>query len=452
MSENVNVSSDPITANIASGFAALDEPVETQQAEDTAEAEPTETPAAPETEVPETTTETTETAEATETIEDEGSEAEIEYPESEEALKARLNNKAIPLKVISEMYRYAEQASTGQATIEKLGGEPFIEPLTKIATALQNADGSPQSYQPFFEGVLEAAGETALQRVCGQSVYMAFAQAENWKNNPETAEFGEALSLIAEAAVNERFGTDTATVRSALELNTLGWSDKIASWSELYAKDPVDAEGVIYDQVMEMLETQHDPKLKAAQERAIAAERALQERQEKKSAVTADPQQDDTTAYSDYAAQAVKATLDKVILKNSPLRDMDTDNPEMKAYKNSLRKNLETQVLNTLQADKKLAKGFAQGQHHTSVYKQSFVTALDKALADSKSDRITAEKMLATLYGKSHNGQLASKAKTAAASPSASPTVPTNFADKRTPKTQGDILKDLEQGFTQFAS
>jgi len=83
---------------------------------------------------------------------------------------------------------YSEQAAEAtqknEEILTQLGGEPFIAPLGKIASALHSEDADPAAFQSFFEGIADAAGDKALLKVLGQSIYMGFVQSEAWKNNP----------------------------------------------------------------------------------------------------------------------------------------------------------------------------------------------------------------------------------------------------------------------------
>lgn len=347
----------------------------------------------------------------------------------------------------------SEQAREATETVNKvmsaIGGDMFVEPLAKMAEGLQSDD--PAAMQKYFEGIVDLGGEEALTKNIGQAIWMGFTQAEEWAKNPETAEFGKALIEMSNTAIEQRFGVNSDRIRQMAEFDKLGWNDKFQQWVEKYATAPEDLVD-IWDEFEQMLQVQNDPIKRAQAEKIIALEKSQQEAKAEQKQEAAKPV--DNSAFNDYATKAIGTVNEQVYWKDSPLLDHKDDTPEMKETKAFFRSALNQQAAQAFQANanrSRLASGFRDGKSGTAVYQKTLTDALDEALQKTAPDLAKAEKILASLYGKTRNAKLVAQNTTVnqpAPTPQvpATPTVPTNFAPTGI-KTDDQILGDLEQAF-----
>lgn len=364
---------------------------------------------------------------------------------------ARSNTKG--LRALAAKYSVAAQEATqkNDEILTQLGGEPFIAPLGKIASALHSEDADPAAFQTFFEGIADAAGDKALLKVLGQSIYMGFVQSEAWRNNPATKEFGQGLHSMIEDAVQQRFGVPLDRLAKSAEWDKIGLPDKFQTWVERYGEDP-DSLSDIWDEFEETLQINNNPKLKALAEENAALKRQKEAEPEVKSVVDTQVE----SRYNEYASLAVETVLDKVMWKDSPLKDLDTDTPEIKEYKGLFRTALANSTVQALQknpARDRLLAGFREGKQQTAVYQTALTTALDEALKVTSKDQLTAEKILTALYGKTRNAKLVTPPTTNGTTPPPpqAPTVPTNFAPPAGQvKDKAQIVDELTQAFADF--
>lgn len=449
------IAGDPITQNLAGAFAALDvdntaapveEPVVEEPKVETPE-EPTEEPPAPE-EKPED-----EKGEEGDTPDEpEASVDEDYYPESADELKAKWP-RAVPLHVIEQANQWAQEAKEG-AEIKAKIGEAFIEPVSKMVEAMRSDDDDPNSYVPFMEGVVDAAGESGLAKVISHSLYVGLVKAKDWIANPETAEFGKELNRRADAFLEMRFGLPADRIEKATDWDKDGSLDKIIALLESEYKDEdgdfdeiklLDAAKVLYNEVRSI---RNDPvKKKLAEENA-----ALRRQPEKPIQVE---ERADESEFVDYLGTVCDRVLTEIIPKNSPLIELKDDSDEIKETKQTLRDQLADKMRFTLQKSKSrvpLLDGYKKGQQRTSVYQDKLVNAFaTEVVPVINAERLRAEKLIAAAYGKTRNAQLAKKATPPSPPPPAQePTVPTNFQPAQTRPTTAQIDKRLSDAFANL--
>lgn len=443
---------DPITQMLTGAFAEQDAPPAPVDQEPAAP-EPVEEPAVPD-EAPEAAPDEIKTDE--ETVPDDEAEAgnegdepgesdddnpdeELDYP-TEDELKARLP-RAVPLKVVRQFARYVDEAREGTEMKTALGGSPFIQPLAKISEALRSTDTKPEAFVPFFTGIMEAAGDEALSKVIGQSIYMGFVQGPEWANNPETKEFGDKLHEMADKAVQMRFGTTIEEMERATSFARDGSLDKVLGWIEdgyVSSEDLAELKAIRSDPVKQRL-SEENLALKRQQEKPAAEVKPTQD-------------QEGDAAFTSHIGSAVDNVLDDVVLKSSPLREDKSDSPELKEHKayfrNALAQKAREAVARSAE-NAKLQTGFRQGKQRTAVYQSDLATLfLEKILPDIDKDRQQAEQIISQLYGKTRNAQLKAKETVNGNTPAAPPaalTVPTDFKPQANgTKSIREIEKDLE--------
>lgn len=315
-------------------------------------------------------------------------------PEEIEAKFARSNTK----EGRAYMAQVSEVARQGQEIVTKLGGEPFIEPLAIMSTALQ--DPTPENLNQFYVGITEAAGVETLVSILAQAVYMGFTKADDWAANPATADFGGAVQQIVEDAVQHRFGVSSERLQKMAEWEAVGWFDKLDEW--------VQNNYVPQSDLDEMLEINQNPTL-----RKLAEENQALKKATKSSA-------DDTTkesvpveaAFSNFASEKVTTALHELAWAKSPLLDAKTDSAEAKQAKEFFRAALERDAMEEFKkatAGSKLQKDFNLGKASTAVYRTDLTKALNAMIAATKPQTDMAEKILAKLYGTTRNAQLLPK-------------------------------------------
>lgn len=387
------------------------------------------------------------------TDEGELSDADADYvPKDVEDLKATWP-RSVPLNRINQAMVWADGYKQGKETLEKIGGEPFVEPLSKMSTALRDASDNPLAYHPFFEGIIDAGGDEALRKVIGQSVYMAFKQAVEWQSDPATQAWGEELLKIRDTALQERFNTTPDRLDVAVSWDADGSIDKIdqflkAEYNDEYGSFDENkfftAAKSWYDEVKAI---RSDPVKQKLAEENTALRRQQEKPADEKKAVS---DKTNEKGFHEYAEGEVEKALNNIVWKSSPLKDAEGDTAEMKKTKAFYRGSLIQSALRHITDKAELRKGYSDGRHRTAVYASDLATALDAAIRATNADKLTAEENIASLYGKQRNPKLASKTENGnppPAIPPATPTVPTDFKPKAGEKSIADIEKDLAAAF-----
>lgn len=450
---------DPVVDRLTASFAALEEPTQVDNPSEPEKVEviPDETV---KTEEPEKEEAKTDEVETPEDAEEEGKEEDIPvaYPESVDELKANWP-RAVPLKVIDQAYQWSVEAKEGKDAIASLGGEHWLPPLTQVVTALRDADDPhqpPEAFQPFFEGIVSGAGDTALLKVLGQSMYMGFVQAPAWESNPATKDFGKELSTKVDTALQMRFGVTAETIAGLADLHSIGAIDGLSKWTEEEFLDDdkefdeykfLEASKKLYNDIRGI---QQNPKLKAQTLENRELKRQLEERtaEANKEAPSSNVEQ----SFSEYIDNVVDTVLPKVLFTlKSPLSEREGDTDEMKERKSDLRENITDKVRSALTGDRQnLLAGFKLGKQTTANYQTKLTEALNTAINKADPNRLRAERMIAELYGKTRNGKLLAKTESKEIEPEPTPLPPTqstNFAPTDGPKTDKQILNNLEKAF-----
>ncbi len=437
---------DPVLDRLTASFAREATPTQVDNSSETEEVAKvveeevkTEEPAKVE-EEEKTESEKTEEAKS----EDEETEDDtFDYPESEDDLKTKWP-RAVPLKIVKQAAQWASEAKEGKETETSLGGKHYIVPLTKISGALQDPDAPMEAFQPFFEGIVEAAGDDALRKVLGQSVYIAVVQGPAWQENPATKEFGDELHTIVDAALQSRFGVNTETLLALADWQGMGAFDELNKFIETEFLDDdkdfdeykfLEASKKFYNELREL---QHNPKLKATAKENLELKRQLEE---KKATVKETPVSDNS--FHEHIDSVVDTVMPKVIFAKSPLAELATDTPEMKELKSDFRENITDKVKASIDKSKLIA-WHREGKQTTAFYQEALTRAVNDAIDKANPVRQRAEKMVAELYSKTRNGKLLAKQEPKIPEAPLEPTKPTEFAPKtaQTPREIEKVVMD----------
>lgn len=439
---------DSVMQSLVQAFTEADAPIETAAAEEPVEIAPeevkTDEPEKDEPKVEEPKEEskeeeTPEEATASEEVVADEPKSESGKPISELGYLSADEIKAeFPRNSSKSLIAYAEHLS-GQAKAGKeasdqiaaIGGEHFVEPLAKMTAALRDPD--PQALAGFFEGTVEAAGVDALVSILNQSMFMGFVRADEWMENPDTAEWGKTVKAVADAAIEQRFGADATKLNSLVQLDKLGWFDKIAEWQQ---------NGFVDEEEFDALnKTTSDPVLTK-----LALENAeLRSQKEKAPAPDKSEGREQDVKFSEDLSSKIETSL-ATFWEKSPLRDIDGDTSEMKSQKAFLRDTLTKSVeakLNTSADRNKLLQAFKSGKQNTAAFKTDTANAILDAIKAISPESMKAEQMLQQLYGNKRNAKLP----TPPTPEPLKPTEPTKFEQSAGPKTVAQVDKDLEAAF-----
>lgn len=389
-------------------------------------------------------------AEQSDESDEEGKEEEIlDYP-SEEELKAAWP-RSVPLHAIKQAAGWANEAKEGKEAVESIGGKHFLPAMAKMATALQDEDAPPEAFQPFFEGIMDAAGDNAFLKVLGQSMYMGFVQAPQWEANPATKDFGKELSTKVDTALQLRFGVDAETIISLADWQSIGAIDGLSTLLEGEYLDAdkewdvdafYDASKKLYDDLRAI---QHNPKLKAQTLENLELKRQLEERK----AEVKVPNSEIESSFTDYIGTVVDNVLPKVIFSTSPLVELETDTDEMKERKADFRDDITAKVKQALEGSRKtLLEGYRQGKQNTAVFQTALTKALDEAIRKTDGSRKTKEQTIKDLYGKTRNAKLLAKSESIKEEQTEAPLPPTQttrFEPADRPRTVMDVANRLTQ-------
>jgi hypothetical protein len=368
-----------------------------------------------------------------------------------EFLDAEQIKAKFPRNSSKELIEYAaglsEQARTGHETVERLGGEPFIEPLSQISQGLQEG-----SAEAISQGIISASGADGYLNFLAQSINFSIAGVEEMdKANPELKEFAHAVREMRNNALQAHFGehANPENLQRFSEIARIGWLEKITKWE----KDGY----VDRDEAAELLTLGNDPKLLAEREKNAELSRQLEENKRQIAADAAARDGEADNSFSKFVTDGIANAMNTVVLATSVLRDLPTDTPEMKDEKAFLRNRLlndAVQAFNSNPGKAELLKGFRQGRSSTATYMTALAAGFNDALLQIKEPTSVAERMLAKIYGNTRNAQLTKKpaAANAPAAPGLAPTQTKKFDKSATPKTGDDILSGLEQAIAAHES
>lgn len=364
-----------------------------------------------------------------------------EYLTDIDAFKAKYPRN-VATEVVEEFVEISRIAQKGEELEKAIGGEHFREPVVKIATALQTGDPA-----GIYTGIVEAANSETMLKVLGEAVYLSFVKGPEWADNPETEEFGKSLSMIADAAVQERYGSDITADKlgKLVEWDRLGWFDKIEEWTE--NKD------IPYDEVNQLLEASNDPKYAELLKEKAELKRQLEAKatQDESAAIEADSKIE--TSFSATVNDGIEKVLKDVIWKTSVLRDIPTDTPELKEAKALFRSELieaAAKAFNESESKSKLLTEFKHGRAATAQYKAAFTKAVEDAVVATKQQTAIKSNLLAKVYGTKRNSQIAPPKPTTSQPAGLTPSTPTDFVPTEA-KTREDVKKNLQDYFNATA-
>jgi len=360
-----------------------------------------------------------------------------EYLTDVDAFKAKYPRN-VATEVVEEFVEISKIAQRGEELERAIGGEHFREPVVKIATALQSGDPA-----GIFSGIVEASSSESMLKVLGDAVYLSFVKGPEWTENPETAEFGKSLSMIADAAVQERYGSDITADKlgKLVEWDRLGWFDKINEWTE--------NQDIPYEEVNQLLQASNDPKYAELLRERTELKKQLEAKatQDESAAVEADSKIE--ISFSATVNDGIEKVLKDVIWKNSVLRDISTDTPDMKETKAYFRESLAADAMkafNSGDAKGKLLSEFKQGRAATAQYKTAFTKAVEDAVVATKKQTAITSNLLAKVYGTQRNSQIAPPKPPPTQPAGLTPSTPTDFAPTEA-RSRDDVKKNFEEFF-----
>tara|TARA_R110000868_G_scaffold45145_2_gene150081 strand:+ start:418 stop:1812 length:1395 start_codon:yes stop_codon:yes gene_type:complete len=444
-----------ITQRLTAAFAAADEPPAQVDNLTADQPTPEEVVADPVPEVEEPAT-ADEPVEEPQTAEEDGDETpaedeeaqedgELTYPTEEELFEQL--PRSVPKHVVKQMAQYAAIAKERGESLDKIGGDAFIEPLAKMVESLKSGSDDPNAYIPFLQGITEAGGDDALLEVLSHAMYVGLVKGPDWAANADTAEFGAEISQRTNAFLEMRFGLPIDKLDRFTTFDKIGWFDKIEGW----IKD----EYVSQAELDELIQVTADPVLTKQAEKIAELERRQEKTVEESKTATV-PDSEIEQNFSEYLGNAVDHVLETVIFTDSALKDLAGDSAELKQDKAKFRSQLAQQM--RLELDRhpnrsKLLSGFKKGRQQTSVYQHDLVTAVHAASTAIAKERAWAEQIVAKVYGQTRNAQLTPAKPTNGNAPQASttPTVPKDHTPAPDGlKTKAQIQKNLEEAFAEF--
>lgn len=333
-----------------------------------------------------------------------------------DAVKAKFPRNS-PTELVKEMARYGEIAKRGQEVITAIGGEAFIPGMTKISESLRAGDPVQT-----FQNIGETAGLDQMVKMMGEAIYIGIAQNETMQANPQQKPLADALTGMIDFSLKERFGPEMSLEKMAklADWDAAGWFDKI---EKAVSEDYFDA-----DEWRESLEASKNPTLLAAIKQTQELKRQLDEKKTKADTTSANAAGNTAQVDSSFdtlATDSIGKAFNDVVLKNSVLRDTDTDTPEIKEEKALLRETLTTAAIANFRASddyKKLVEDNRNGKRETAAFKSQLTTALNTSILGTQKQTATAERILAKNLGKTRNVNLGQKAKAASAATSAAAT------------------------------
>jgi len=154
-------------------------------------------------------------------------------------------------------------------------------------------------------------------------------------------------------------------------------------------------------------------------------------------------------SFSATVNDGIEKVLKDVIWKNSVLRDISTDTPDMKETKAYFRESLAADAMkafNSGDAKGKLLSEFKQGRAATTQYKTAFTKAVEDAVVATKKQTAITSNLLAKVYGTQRNSQIAPPKPPPTQPAGLTPSTPTDFAPTEA-RSRDDVKKNFEEFF-----
>lgn len=326
--------------------------------------------------------------------------------------------------------KYSEGAKKYTEVEARLGGAEFVEPAAELTQALRDGDAFKA-----LEVVGNKFGQDDLLNVVGNAMYMAYEHKKSL-TDPKYAGFREGLDKLTNIAFQSEFGENVTPerVRELIAFDAIGAFEKLDKWVTSNEIDP--------DEWDELVTLKANPQLSNLAKENAELKRQLEA---KKSEVKAEPVKE--PEIDNFFIKTVPDAMDKVLVgvvwKNSPLRDLPADTPEMKEKKELFREQLKDKAViafNRGEASARLKQGVKYGKQETATFKSDFSNAINAAILSTKPETAKYEGILAELYGKTRNAQLTAK-------PTSEKLAPTEIKQAPPAPAEGTTVSRLDAFF-----
>lgn len=309
----------------------------------------------------------------------------------------------IPKAARSLLTEYAEAGTAMQATLETLGGEAFVAPLSKVVEGLQSEDGN---NMPVFSGLLEAGGIDRFADIVDD--VMGLTMVEVLNNTPKNAgekRLHDKLKQTSKRVIEAVFGDD-ATIE---HIGKLVQYDKSG---HLNTKD--------VDQYFE--ENPHEKEMpKDSKDRRIAdLEAQLADKAKSDDSETETAANDKSTAadFDKEMRSNTHPTLEATFFKTSILKPVQGDDETIRDGKKAARALVRTAFDSALRTDPrytKLKESAAKGETTTANYKRRYAGLVESAISAASDAAAPLEALVALVYGGKRNVDILERSKSAAA-------------------------------------
>lgn len=314
-------------------------------------------------------------------------------PEVEFRTRAQIDTDfdRVPKEAREVMATYAEAGKQMQATLESLGGEPYMAPLQKIVEGMEGDNNL-----PMFSGMLEAVGIERFADYIDDTMLLACVETlRNEPTNDGERFFVDKLKDTARKVLQAQFGDDVTyahlkklvTYDRGGHLNT---ADVDKYFEENPDEDPAKA----------------DPVLREKDDRILELETKLAEA-EGKGEQTAQTQQ--AVDFDKDTSTHTHGVLEDMLFKKSVLKGIATDDEVLAAAKKAARKLIRTEYDANITGNKvyaRLKSGNLKGEASTSKYQRDFSTLVGKALMQARETAEPIEALISLVYGGKRNVEI----------------------------------------------
>lgn len=301
--------------------------------------------------------------------------------------------KRMPKEIRDIAAANADAAEAAVQRLEAFGGEHFAEPMQMIAKGLLEDDNV-----PVIHGVLAAQGVDGFTGLMKDILKVSLIDThQNVPKDEGARYFKEACEAITEDLFKQRFGeiASPALIEKLLKYEAAG-ALNTAEVDEYYAENG-DGAGA------------PSPLLKEKEERIAELERKLAESEATETDAKAGDEKRHAETWTAQIVEESTQSLEDLYFKNSVLKPVKGDSPEMKAGKQQIKTILLDAARQFQQADpsyRKLQAAAYRGNGETAKYKKEKSALVENTVFHAKKLAAPLEALISQVYTLGRNANI----------------------------------------------
>lgn len=311
----------------------------------------------------------------------------------------------------------SREARAGRELTQKIGGEFFVEPLSKIAQGIQNGENL-----NIFHGILEAGGVDSFAEVLDDALQLALITTQQSEPTNEGERF---LSQRCKEMVNQiletRFGENASieNIEKLLKYERDGYLN-VSDVDSFYNDNKENEDNPLVKSLKSQVDTlqqQLNSQKTSETEQQNAQERAVTEK------------------FTELSDSSLSKMMNDLVYKNSVIMPLEADSPEDKQAKATVKTLLDAFIGNKFKSDasfKVLQDSFKKGNQNTANFQTKFTNLIDTTISEARDLVSGIEAIFAAKISAGRNNQLLNGQTTPPGNPE-QPLVPTQTAAPKAP-------------------